>query len=163
LTAPQRGSREEDGQELDSEQVKEGKLQPTETKMVVTNRRRQEGAGILDSDDKGSTCEGVGEKMRSDFLLCRLQRRKRKTRHLNSVVYTSNSFVAIRDGQQNVVQAKCCIIGSKGKACGMTVEIFKSSPKAFWSHLEKHNKTEFFALQMAQVIMSLKTSFPVCT
>ena len=68
-----------------------------------------------------------------------------------------------RPGQQNVVQAKCCIIGSKEKACGMTVEIFKSSPKAFWSHLEKHNKTEFFALQMAQVIMSLKTSFPVGT
>ena len=57
---------------------------------------------MLDSDDQGSTGEGVGEKCARDFLLRRLQRRERKTRHLKSVVYTSNSFVAIRDGERGV-------------------------------------------------------------
>ena len=81
--------------------------------MVVTKRRSQEGAGILDSDDQGSTGEGVSEKCARDFLLRRLQRRERKTRHLKSVVYTSNSFVSIRDGQQNVLQAKCCSVDDR--------------------------------------------------
>ena len=58
-------------------------------------------------DDEVSTgsegvSEGVGEK--------RTRGRDRKARHLKSVVYTSNSFVAIRDKEQNVVQAKCCIM-----------------------------------------------------
>ena len=57
-------------------------------------------------DDEVSTVsegvsEGVGEKS--------TRGRDRKTRHLKSVVYTSNSFVAIRVKEQNVVQAKCCI------------------------------------------------------
>jgi hypothetical protein len=100
-------------------------------------------------DDEVSTgsegvSEGVGEK--------RTRGRDRKARHLKSVVYTSNSFVAIRDKQQNVVQAKCCImLESTGKACGMTVEIPQSSPKPCWNHLQKHHKTEFLALKMAQV------------
>ena len=48
------------------------------------------------SDDEGSTVsEGVGDK--------RTRGRDRKTRHLKSLVYTSNSFVTIRDKQQNVV------------------------------------------------------------
>jgi hypothetical protein len=50
-------------------------------------------------DDEVSTgsegvSEGVGEK--------RTRGRDRKARHLKSVVYTSNSFVTIRDKQQNV-------------------------------------------------------------
>jgi len=73
-------------------------------------------------DDEVSTgsegvSEGVGEK--------RTRGRDRKARHLKSVVYTSNSFVPIRDGQQNVVQAKCCIIDCK--VYGMTVEIIQKS------------------------------------
>ena len=100
-------------------------------------------------DDEVSTgsegvSEGVGEK--------RTRGRDRKARHLKSVVYTSNSFVAIRDKEQNVVQAKCCImLESTGKACGMTVEIPQSSPKPCWNHLQKHHKTEFLTLKMAQV------------
>jgi len=55
------------------------------------------------SDDEESTgSEGVGDK--------RTRGRDRKTRHLKSLVYTSNSFVTIRDKQQKVVEAKCCII-----------------------------------------------------
>jgi hypothetical protein len=70
------------------------------------------------------------------------------------VVYTSNSFVAIRDKEQNVVQAKCCImLESTGKACGTTVEICQRSPKPCWNHLQKHHKTEFLTLKMAQVHM----------
>ena len=79
--------------------------------------------------------------------------RGRKTCHLKSFVYTSNSFVAIRDGQQNVVQAKFYIIECTGKAFGTTVEITQSSPKACWNHLQKHHKTQFLALKMAQVSM----------
>ena len=99
------------------------------------------------SDDEASTgSEGVGDK--------RTRGRDRKTRHLKSLVYTSNSFVAIRDQQQNVVQAKCCIISEcTGKACGTTVDILQSSPKACWNHLQKHHKTEFLTLKMAQVHM----------
>ena len=99
------------------------------------------------SDDEGSTdSDGVGDK--------RTRGRDHKTRHLKSLVYTSNSFVTIRDKQQNVVQAKCCIISDcTGKACGTTVDIFQSSPKACWSHLQKHHKTEFLVLKMAQVHM----------
>ncbi len=41
------------------------------------------------------TGEGVGDK--------HTRGRERKTRHLKSFVYTSNSFVTIRDGQQNMV------------------------------------------------------------
>ena len=95
------------------------------------------------SDDPGSTGEGVGEK--------RSHGRERKARHLKSVVYTSNSFMPIRDGQQNVVQAKCCIIGAAGKPWGMTVEVVQISPRNLWNHLEKHHKTEFTVLKMAQV------------
>ena len=90
--------------------------------------------------------EGVVEK--------RTPGRDRKDRHLKTVVYTSNSFVAIRDKEQNVVQAKCCImLESTGKVCGTTVEIRQSSPKPCWNHLQKHHKTEFLALKMAQVHM----------
>ncbi len=59
------------------------------------------------SDDEGSTGEGVGDK--------RTHGRGRQTSHLKSFVYTSNSFVDIRDGQQNVVQAKCSIVDCKGQ------------------------------------------------
>ena len=88
------------------------------------------------SDDEGSTdSDGVGDK--------RTRGRDHKTRHLKSLVYTSNSFVAIRDKQQNVVQAKCCIISEcTGKACGTTVDILQISPKACWNHLQKHHKNE---------------------
>ena len=66
------------------------------------------------------------------------------------LVYTSNSFVAIRDKQQNVVQAKCCIIREcTGKTCGTTVDILQNSPKSCWNHLQKHHKTEFLTLKMA--------------
>ena len=75
----------------------------------------------------------------------------RKTRHLKSVVYNSNSFMSIHDGQQNVVQAKCFIIGSSGKPSGMTVEVVQSSPRNIWNHLEKRHKTEFTTLKMTQV------------
>ena len=82
------------------------------------------------SDDEGSTgSEGVGDK--------RTRGRDRKTRHLKSLVYTSNSFVAIRDKQQNVVQAKCCIMTEcTGKACGTTMDILQNSPKSCWNHLQ---------------------------
>ena len=75
------------------------------------------------SDDEGSTgSEGIGDK--------RTCGRDRKTRHLKSLVYTSNSFVTIRDKQQNVVQVKCCIISEcTGKTCGTTVDIFQSKKK----------------------------------
>ena len=75
------------------------------------------------SDDEGSTdSEGIGDK--------RTRGRDRKTRHLKSLVYTSNSFVAIRDKQQNVVQVKCCIISEcTGKTCGTTVDIFQRKKK----------------------------------
>ena len=68
------------------------------------------------SDDEGSTdSEGVGDK--------HTRGRDRKTRHLKSLVYTSTSFVVIRDKEQNVVQQKCCIISEcTGKACGTTVD-----------------------------------------
>ncbi len=81
------------------------------------------------SDDEGSTgSEGVGDK--------RTHGRDHKLRHLKRLVYTSNSFVAIHDKQQNVVEAKCCIISEcTGKACGTTVDIFQRSPKACWNHL----------------------------
>ena len=42
---------------------------------------------------------------------------------LKSLVYTSNSFVDIRDKQQNVVQAKC-YSECTGKSCGTTVDFF---------------------------------------
>ena len=45
--------------------------------------------------------------------------------------------MTIRDGQQNVVQANCCIIDSTGKGCGTTVDIIHSSPKVCWNHLKK--------------------------
>ena len=97
------------------------------------------------SDDEGST-GSEGDK--------RTRGRDRKTRHLKSLVYTSNSFVSIRDKQQNVVQEKCCIISEcTGKACRTTVDIFQISPKACWNHLLKHQKTEFLTLKMAQVHM----------
>ena len=115
---------------------------------------QDEAEAAADGDDNGcddevstgseGVSEGVGEK--------RTRGRDRKARHLKSVVYTSNSFVAIRDKEQNVVQAKCCImLESTGKACGTTVEIPQSSPKPCWNHLQKHHKTEFIALKMAQV------------
>ena len=75
-----------------------------------------EGAGER-PDDEGSTGEGVGDK--------HTRGRGCKTRHVKNFVYTSNSFVPIRDGQQNVVQAKCCIIDCK--VYGMTVEIIQKS------------------------------------
>ena len=90
----------------------------------------------------------------------RTRGRDRKARHLKSVVYTSNSFVAIRDKEQNVVQAKCCImLESTGKACGTTVEIRQNFPNPCWNHLQKHHKTEFLALKMAQV---LKMAREIC-
>jgi hypothetical protein len=47
--------------------------------------------------------------------------------------------VAIRDKEQNVVQAKCCImLEITGKTCGTTLEIPQISPKACWNHLQKH-------------------------
>ena len=99
------------------------------------------------SDDEGSTdSEGVGDK--------HTRGRDLKTRHLKTLVYTSNSFVVIRDTEQNVVQGKCyIIIECTGKACGTTVDIFQNSPKACWNHLQKHHKTEFLTLKMAQVHM----------
>ena len=49
------------------------------------------------SDDEGSTgSEGVGDKYTHG--------RDRKTRHLKNLAYTSNSFVTIRDKEQNVVK-----------------------------------------------------------
>ena len=85
------------------------------------------------STDSEGVSEGVGEKCTRGL--------DRKVRHLKSVVYTSNSFVTIRDKEQNVVQAKCCImLESTGKACGTTVEIRQSSPKPCWNHLQKHHK-----------------------
>jgi hypothetical protein len=100
-------------------------------------------------DDEVSTgSEGVSEGVGEKHTLGR----ERKVRHLKIVVYTSNSFVDIRDKEQNVMQVKCYIIvESTGKVCGMTVEIPQSSPKPCWNHLQKHHKTEFITLKMAQV------------
>ena len=69
-------------------------------------------------DDEVSTgSEGVSERVGEKST----RGRDRKTRHLKSVVYTSNSSVSIHDKEQNVVQAKCCImLESTGKACGTT-------------------------------------------
>ena len=47
------------------------------------------------STDSEGVSEGVDEK--------RTHGRDRKVRHLKSVVHTSNSFVTIRDKEQNVV------------------------------------------------------------
>ncbi len=82
-----------------------------------------EGAGES-SHDEWSTGEGpvsVDKRTRG-------RGRTTETLHLKTFVYTSSSFVAICDGQQNVVQSKCCIIDCTGKACGMTMEIIQSSP-----------------------------------
>ena len=60
--------------------------------------------------------------------------------------------MSIRDKEQNVVRAKCCImLESTGKVCGTTVEIPQSSTNPCWNHLQKHHKTEFLSLKMAQV------------
>ena len=61
--------------------------------------------------------------------------------------------MSIREGQQNVVQAKCCIIDSTGTSCGTTVEIIQNSPKVCWNHLQNFHKTEFLTLKMTQVRM----------
>jgi hypothetical protein len=60
---------------------------------------------VADGDDNGCDDEvstdskGVSEGVREK----RTRGRDRKTRHLKSVVYTSNSFVPIRDKEQSVV------------------------------------------------------------
>ena len=79
------------------------KIHPTETTIAH---------GCDDEVSTGSegVSEGVGEK--------RTRGRDRKTRHLRSVVYTSNSFVTIRDKEQNVVQTnhrlcvRACLSGN---------------------------------------------------
>ena len=78
---------------------------------------QDEAEAAADGDDNGcddevstgseGVSEGVGEK--------RTRGRDRKDRNLKSVVYTSNSFVTIRDKEQNVVQAKCCISAVRWK------------------------------------------------
>jgi hypothetical protein len=97
------------------------------------------------STDSEGVSEGVAEK--------HTRGRDWMVRHLKRVVvYTSNSFVDICDKEQNVVQAKCCImLESTGKTCGTTVEIRQRSPKPCWNHLQKHHKTEFLTLKMTQV------------
>ena len=81
------------------------------------------------SDDEGSTGAGIGDK----HTIGRGCKTRQKAKLLR-VSYTSNSFVAIHDGQQNVVETKCCIIDCTGKVCGMTVKMIQISSKNCWNH-----------------------------
>jgi hypothetical protein len=67
--------------------------------------------------------------------------------------------VAIRDKEQNVVQAKCCImLESTGKARGTTVEIPQSSPKPCWNHLQKH--ISWVEVIFTQITLNFATKIP---
>ena len=60
------------------------------------------------SDDEGSTdSEGIGDK--------HTRGRDRKTRHLKSLVYTSNSFVTIQRTVGRACCPNCNLAGSRGE------------------------------------------------